>query len=443
MKYYYMRKILLLIFATIPFLNAFSQESEFSIWSVTAEAGFTVFDGDVNQSRMQLLPTSIRQVSYGGTVEYAISPIWGLALDFYHFPIEANNLLLVINTPLNTTDLNATINFTKLVFPSTNSKVSILGAIGLGYAWYTSNYRIVDPNLPLLINPTISLPGQAISIPVTFSLEYNISKYFAIGGKVHYRAYNKDNMEGEEHYNYKGVTNDFIGSGMAYLRYKINQPNKKNHRRNINMKLFDPPCCADIDNESDITNSRIDSIMRFFDTKMKEQNNKIDSLTKLLSNEGPDTDEDGVPDLRDKDNLSPANTPVDFWGRTIILPEYVTTINTTQDGSMKDDDNIPAVFFDFDKTGLDAKALETIRKVSAKMKADTTLMVEVRGYCDFVGNKAYNEDLSQRRSNKVKAEMMKVWGIPTNRIIANGKGKVIEPQSKFRPNRRCDFFFSK
>lgn len=101
------------------------------------------------------------------------------------------------------------------------------------------------------------------------------------------------------------------------------------------------------------------------------------------------------------------------------------------------------MFFDFDKIGFDNDALETIRKVSAKMKADPSLIVEVRGYCDFMGKNQYNEKLSQRRSNRVKVEMMKVWKISGERIIANGKGKIIEPQTKYRPNRRCDFFFSK
>lgn len=428
-----MRKILILIFAILPFSNGFSQASEFSIWSITAETGFCIFDGDVNQTRMQLLPQSITDVSYGGTVEYALSPIWGVALDFYHFPLNGENKDLSFYTPLNTTDINATINFLKLILPRSRSKISLIGAIGVGYSYYVSNYKTPDP----VNSPVISLPGRALSIPVTFSLEYNISKYYAIGGKIHYRAYNKDNMEGDPRYIFKGVTNDYIGSGMAYLRYKFNNAKKRDHRRNINMNQFDPPCCAEIDVNMEKADAKLDSILDLFKTKLADQNNKIDSLTNLLAENGPDNDEDGVPNVRDKEPMTPLNTPVDFWGKTIIVPKIITQ------PSVPEIDDMPAVFFDFDKTGLDDDALEAIRKVSAKMNADKSLIVEVRGYCDFIGNKAYNENLSQRRSNRVKAEMMKVWGIPGNRIIANGKGKVIEPQMKYRPNRRCDFFFSK
>jgi len=42
----------------------------------------------------------------------------------------------------------------------------------------------------------------------------------------------------------------------------------------------------------------------------------------------------------------------------------------------------------------------------------------------------------------VKRELVKIWGIADDRIIANGKGKIILPQMKYRPNRRCEFFFS-
>lgn len=433
-----MRIIFILAFSILPFLNTYSQASEFSIWSASIETGFCIFDGDVSQTRMQLLPQSVTDVSYGGTVEYAISPIWGLALDFYHFPLNGRNSDLSFYTPLNTSDINATINFTKLILPRSRSKFSILGALGIGYAFYRSNFKTPNPDN----SPVVSLPGQALSIPVTFSLEYNISKKYAIGGKIHYRAYNKDNMEGDIRYNYKGVTNDFIGSGMMYLRYKFNNVTKRDHRRNINMDQFEPPCCAEIDNDKARTDAKLDSIMRLFKTQLAEQKNKIDSLTNLLAENGLDDDEDGVPNVRDKEPLTPLNTPVDFWGKTIITPQFVTKLSVRKD-SIPEVDDMPAVFFDFDKTGLDDDALEAIRKVSAKMKADPSLIVEVRGYCDAMGNIAYNENLSQRRSNKVKAEMMRVWGIPGNRIIANGKGKITEPQTKYRPNRRCDFFFNK
>ena len=106
-------------------------------------------------------------------------------------------------------------------------------------------------------------------------------------------------------------------------------------------------------------------------------------------------------------------------------------------------DDVPAVYFDFDQIVLDDDALITISKIAAKMKKDPSLYVEVRGYCDYMGNNPYNNLLAQRRSDRVKAELVKVWGVPFDHVISNGKGKIIEPRVKYRPNRRCDFFFGR
>ena len=89
------------------------------------------------------------------------------------------------------------------------------------------------------------------------------------------------------------------------------------------------------------------------------------------------------------------------------------------------------------------EVLETIGKIAAKLNEDKGLLVEVRGYCDFVGNNPYNEKLSIRRAERVKAEMVKMWSISPDRIIVNGKGKILEPRVKYRPNRRCDLFLSR
>jgi OOP family OmpA-OmpF porin len=48
--------------------------------------------------------------------------------------------------------------------------------------------------------------------------------------------------------------------------------------------------------------------------------------------------------------------------------------------------------------------------------------VLVTGHTDTVGSNKYNERLSMRRSNSVKAEMVRE-GIPTAAITATGKGE--------------------
>ena len=78
-----------------------------------------------------------------------------------------------------------------------------------------------------------------------------------------------------------------------------------------------------------------------------------------------------------------------------------------------------------------------------KLKADPSLVVEVRGFADYVGTPEYNTKLSQRRADTVKNELVTKYNIDPARVIANGKGRLLEPKKEFRGNRRCTFFYDK
>jgi len=454
-----MKKIIFIILLLIPTI-IFSQEKKISRWSFMPEYGYNVFDGDINQDLLNVIPTSFRDITYGANIEYALTPIWGLGIDAYHFPLRAKNKSpkdIYINTDLFNADFLATINFTRLIFPNTKSKLFVLGSIGIGYAYYTYDVRFVNNNLPVPENdvytdkkyssdsrPTLLKSGDgtmrygvSVSTPVTFSLEYNFNKPLAVGAKIHYRAYAKDNLEGVTYLNWDGVTNDYVGAGTVYLRYKFNSI-KRDHLRNLTMREWEPEeslkLIADVKKDIAGLRNRMDTVEK----KVKDLTPRVKKLEDLINNVGPDSDNDGVIDLRDLDPNTPTNTAVDFYGKALpimtvkvdkrVIPEYI--------------DDIPAVYFDFDRTELDNDALITISKVATRMQKDPSILVEVRGYCDFLGDITYNEKLSIRRSERVKKELVNVWGIDADRIIANGKGKIIQPQIKYRPNRRCDFFFS-
>ena len=193
-----MKRFLLFIITSFIFITAHSENKGFSRWSITPEYGYNYFDGDINQNLTNLFPTSFRNITFGGTLEYAMTPIWGLSLDYYFFPLRANTnspAPISINTDLSTSDFNATINFTRWIFPRTRSKFYVNGSIGVGFARYTFNVRYADgsPVLPsdtyvdqkyngqirpiLLAQTQQSMKyGLAGSVPVTLSVEYNFSK---------------------------------------------------------------------------------------------------------------------------------------------------------------------------------------------------------------------------------------------------------------------------
>ncbi|MBN2766136.1 MAG: OmpA family protein [Paludibacteraceae bacterium] len=448
---------ILLLFFTLN--NLYAQDKGFSRWSIWAEYGYNYLDGDINQNTSSIFPSSFREITYGGGLEYAFSPVWGISADYAYFPLRAENTIpsqVNISTYLHAATLNATINFTRWIFPETKSKLHILGSIGLGYAYY--EYFPIDrltgiTPTNVILNDEGRQVGQAGSVPVTFSAEYNFSHPLAIGAKFHYRAYTKDNLEGVSNLNWKGVTNDYIAAASVYLRYKLRSI-KKNHVRNLRWQDYAPDLGLSTALEAKkeiaaLTNkvNTVDKKVGEIDTKVEALDGKVNALTprienmeKFISNDGPDTDNDGVPDVRDRDNNTPTNTPVDFWGQTArAIP-----VSDNNKQSIEVSSEISAVYFDFDSYRLDDDAIIAISKVAMRLISDPTLFVEVRGYTDFSGNDSYNLKLSQRRAERVKKELVKEWEIDERRVIANPKGKDPNPPRKiYRPHRRCDFYFSK
>ncbi len=78
--------------------------------------------------------------------------------------------------------------------------------------------------------------------------------------------------------------------------------------------------------------------------------------------------------------------------------------------------------FDFDKAIVKPegrKILDQVAARQAQIKLETIIAV---GHTDWIGPDAYNQALSVRRADAVKAYLVSK-GVPANRITASGKGK--------------------
>ncbi len=87
--------------------------------------------------------------------------------------------------------------------------------------------------------------------------------------------------------------------------------------------------------------------------------------------------------------------------------------------------NVPRqfiVFFGFNKYNLTSEALRVISEAVLAAKDTGSASVLVTGHTDTVGSNGYNQRLSMRRSNAVKAEMVR-QGISASSITASGKGE--------------------
>jgi len=79
-------------------------------------------------------------------------------------------------------------------------------------------------------------------------------------------------------------------------------------------------------------------------------------------------------------------------------------------------------FFDFDKAVLKPEGKAKLDDLVGKIKPITLEVVIAVGHTDWIGSEAYNQKLSLRRAEAVKAYMVSK-GIEANRVYTEGKGE--------------------
>ena len=80
------------------------------------------------------------------------------------------------------------------------------------------------------------------------------------------------------------------------------------------------------------------------------------------------------------------------------------------------------VLFDFDKATIKPEGKSKLDDLAAKVKDINLEVVIAIGHADSIGSDAYNQKLSVRRAESVKAYLVSK-GIEANRIYTEGKGK--------------------
>jgi OOP family OmpA-OmpF porin len=80
------------------------------------------------------------------------------------------------------------------------------------------------------------------------------------------------------------------------------------------------------------------------------------------------------------------------------------------------------VFFDFDKAVIKPEGKSKLDDISSKVRGINLEVVIAIGHADSIGSDAYNQRLSVRRSESVKAYLVSK-GIEPNRIYTEGKGE--------------------
>lgn len=123
----------------------------------------------------------------------------------------------------------------------------------------------------------------------------------------------------------------------------------------------------------------------------------------------PDTDGDG---LNDKEDKCPTEAgDADNGGCPQIKQEIVEKVNYAA----------KSIFFEKSSDKLLAKSFQSLDEVAKILKENASLHLTIEGYTDNLGNPAFNQALSEKRANAVRAYLLK-QGIEESKLKAKGFG---------------------
>ncbi len=140
-----------------------------------------------------------------------------------------------------------------------------------------------------------------------------------------------------------------------------------------------------------------------WDTSNNIQKPKIVIKKVYIKEKLLDSDNDGVPNNIDKCPNTPKGMIVNHYGCPII-----TTLRFN---------------FDFNKWKVKTIYYPKIKQIAKILKANPKLKIEIDGYTDNIGTKAYNLKLSLKRAESVKNILVNTYKINPKRIIIKGFGE--------------------
>ena len=335
--------------------------------------------------------------------------------------------------------LYGSVNLTNLVAPYRRGGWRVLSVYingGFGGGWY--HYRTPDDKSDKGGNNFVcNGGGNALTFlgMASITTAFNVSKVWELFMEGQYRSYTKENMGG---FTAPGHSVDAI-TFLLGIRWKLGNPkaSDKQHTRNELAQ----------DNGAELLAEAI-AAKKTAEDGVAAANQRVDDLegrVKNLENAPKATRDDldgAAKNLPVVDDSAPKATKDELEDAIKNLQRQINDLRNNQ--ATSGTTSFRDIRFNTDSHELTAESMAILDQVFNVLNNDAWTMLEVFGYTDNVASSTYNQKLSERRANEVKAYLVKK-GLDASKIKTIGRGIRGSENSVYgrAENRRVDFRVSK
>jgi outer membrane protein OmpA-like peptidoglycan-associated protein len=458
---------------------------KFNYFSIGLHGGWTQFYGDIRQYDFGYAQAKhdVNNGAGGLFVDYQLSSVIGFRANVLvgtlggskRGKVNTNSLDQNVRFKTFFVDytLNATVNFINLMY-SDRSKDRLFTAYVVGGIGFTSfrtrKFRLDGPNAGdwLRSEPSSNKDNEEkkmtteLIIPAGLGIKFRLSKRFDLGLEYTQRfspAGDKIDgtvagKRGSDGYGYFDVFFAIKIGKQTHSKEWVNpfqalNQNMADLQANVDGLAQD----ADGDGVSDIFDKEenspadiaVDGSGRSLDTDGDGVPDYLDadpftSKGGRVDENGKelDSDNDGVADSQDIEPNTEAGALVNFQGKTINLETAGGESTTKVSGG-----SLHSIYFKVNSARIDYwSSYDKLAEVAKMLKANKGIKMKVIGSADKTGAEDYNTSLAEKRAQAAVDHLVKIYGIDAGRfnIVSDGEANPLSVSDEaLNVNRRVDF----
>ena len=151
-----------------------------------------------------------------------------------------------------------------------------------------------------------------------------------------------------------------------------------------------------------------------------------------------DSDGDGVPDIRDLEPNTPKGQLVNFQGISLDN-KYATKDDLAKLRAGGHGGYFPSIYFEFNQANIARQYEDELQAIAKVLRENKGMVLKVIGYCDIRGSDPYNDNLGMRRAKTIIDYMVRVYGFEKDTFEPISIGKRQNEKTEHWVNRRADF----